>query len=275
MFKERLLSSLQLTDSPLCVGLDPSLERIPLTMLPQADRCIRVLEFCTHIIEVTSPFAAAFKLNLGFFEALGHDGFHTFHTVLKTIPSDKIIIADAKRGDIGNTASRYAEAFFDKFNVDSVTLNPLMGLDTFIPFLQRPEKNVFSLVLTSNSGAQDFLLQPSGHYSTLSERIAHKLAALQPNSRTDLGMVVGATQSEQLEPILDAFPKSTLLIPGVGSQGGNIKQLKRLLSARDHLCLINVSRDLIYFGKHETNWLSLVEKRATYYHELLKPLLPR
>src|SRR5699024_6994853 len=197
-FTQKLSKAVNEADSYLCVGLDPYLERIPQN-IKNVYSCAeeQVIHFLKRVIEITAPHCAAFKPNLGFFEALGADGFRVFQQVISFIPENKIIIADAKRGDISSTADHYASAFFEKFDIDALTLNPLMGFEALHPFLEYENKGVFVLTLTSNPGASDFLKQPfAGHYS-MAEYIAAKLKTINDKSAAHAGMVVGATQAKE------------------------------------------------------------------------------
>src|SRR5690625_7623930 len=153
---------------------------------------------------------------------MGAEGWRLMDKIFDEIPSDKILIADAKRGDIGNTALAYKRAFFENLKSDAITLNPLMGMDTVQPFLEDPSKAVFLLVMTSNEGAADFLQKKMEDGRSLGEHIASTIQKTQPQSRDHLGMVVGATQPDQIGQALKASPDSHLLIPDTGTQGGTI-----------------------------------------------------
>lgn len=233
-FLDKLSAAVRAKCSVLCVGLDPDPARLT---TPIEDHCRRV-------IDATLPFAVAYKPNLGFFEALGVDGLRLFDRVLRHIPSQCVIIADAKRGDIGSTAERYAHAFYREFDVDAVTVNPLMGIETVLPFLNDPTKAAFVLTLTSNPGAADFFLQPFATSASLSEHIAERLGAL--HSPGHAGMVIGATHPEKIAGVIALHPRGTLLIPGVGAQGGSIEKLRVALAAHEGIQLVNVTRDIFY-----------------------------
>ena len=213
-FTEKLTRAVQSSGSVLCAGLDPDPEKIPKPLrdrIPDDGRLI--FEFCRRVIEAVKPHVCAFKPNLAFFEALGAPGWSALEQVIDCIPSNRIVIADAKRGDIGNTAGKYKEAFFDRIGADAITLNPFMGMDTFEPFMQDPGKAIFVLTLTSNSGASDFMKRRFEGRASLSQYIAGELSKHQVQSATHLGMVVGATQTLELQPVLDAYPDAHLLIP--------------------------------------------------------------
>jgi orotidine-5'-phosphate decarboxylase len=247
-FLDKLSAAVRSTRSVLCVGLDPDPARLTTP----------VVDHCRRVIDATLPFAVAYKPNLGFFDALGPDGLRIFERVLSHIPADRITIADAKRGDIGNTADRYAHAFYNEFKVDAVTVNPLMGIDTVLPFLNDPTKAAFVLTLTSNPGAADFLFE-------LAPRIAASLGAL--STAGHAGMVIGATHPEAIAGIVAKHPHGTLLIPGVGTQGGSISELRVALAAHDGIPLVNVTRDIFYATDPAG--------RAKHYHDELMAIAER
>lgn len=270
-FTQKLQKAVASAKSVLCVGLDPDPQRIPLPLRKKfPDEPELIFEFCKHIVEATQFEACAFKPNLAFFEALGHEGWQSFERVVEIIPSDRLIIADAKRGDIGNTAQKYKEAFFDRLKVDAVTLNPLMGLDTLEPFSHDESKAVFVLTMTSNRGASDFLQRRFEGRMSLGEYISEELSKIQSASKSHLGMVVGATQPEAIQSVLQAFPDSHLLIPGIGTQGGSVSDLAGILQNHQGIPVINSSRSIIYAGGDQENWLELVHKKASEFKTSLK-----
>ncbi len=269
-FTEKLQRAITSSKSVLCVGLDPDLSKIPAPLKEQfSDPSDQVFEFCRRVIESTKMHACAYKPNLAFFEALGSDGWNVFDRLMDEIPSGKIIIADAKRGDIGTTAQKYKEAFFDKLCVDAITLNPLMGMDTLDPFLDDHSKAVFVLAMTSNPGASDFLQLPILKGSTLGTIIAEELQKKQDTSKTHIGMVVGATNQQSSIPVLQAHPNSHLLIPGIGAQGGNIDALAITLKDHTGIPIISSSRSIIYAGEHSPNWEERVSSKAAEIKESL------
>lgn len=254
-YTEKLSEAIKKNESVLCVGLDPNTDLIPESIkgqLPNEED--QVSHFCREIIEATHEYCCAYKPNLAFFESLGGQGLHVFEQVLNQIPEDKIVIADAKRGDIGSTAEQYKKAFFDRFDVDALTLNPMMGFDTLDPFISEPEKAIYSLVLTSNPGANDLLLRRFEGRISLAEYIADQLRRKMEQSKTHLGMVVGATHTTELKLVLEACPQACLLIPGVGSQGGNPDEFIELLTRHEGLPVISSSRSIIFAGKNHKNW---------------------
>lgn len=272
-FTEKLQHAISDTRSVLCVGLDPDQARIPdAVKLVSDDPTEQVYQFCLDIIEASSPYCSAFKPNLAFFEVLGSEGIQVFEAVLDAIPSDKIIVADAKRGDIGNTAVQYRNAFFDTWYCDAVTLSPLMGMETIAPYLDDERKGVYVLTLTSNPGSEDFFRQPFRNEATLSHYIAKELASLDSDSKGHAGMVVGATRLEDLASILKNHPQASLLIPGVGAQGGDIEALSAILKKHEGLPLINVSRGVMYGKDDGKNYLKAIEERASGYQKKLESL---
>ncbi|MDR9415176.1 MAG: orotidine-5'-phosphate decarboxylase [Gracilimonas sp.] len=262
-FPEKLKTSVSTARSALCVGLDPNLDLLP---QPIKDRFEspeeQVAYFCKLVIDYTSQYCAAFKPNLGFFEALGPDGLSVFEEVINHIPENKIIIADAKRGDISSTADHYKKAFWDKFDLDAITLNPLMGFETLEAFSKDETKGIYVLTLTSNPGASDFLKQPFSGFPMMSQFIADQLAKRSAHSKTHLGMVIGATQAEEAKSVISNHPNAALLIPGIGAQGGSISELAKSLKNHQGIPLINSSRGIIYAGKDEGDWPEHVANAA-------------
>lgn len=259
---DKLQKSVSQTQSLLCIGLDPDVHKIrdcfPASNMSDSEL---VLRFCHEVIELTHTYACAYKPNLAFFEALGSKGLEVFKKVIDHIPSGKIIIADAKRGDIGNTASHYAKAYFEEFYVDALTINPLMGLDTIEPYCNYSGKALYILTLTSNPGAKHYLRQCLGAGS-FSEQIASDIHEMQKTSIAHLGMVVGATYDHDLlTTVISHAPNQSLLIPGVGAQGGSVEELKQSLENHKGIPIINSSRGIIYAGKG-IDWANSVRKAA-------------
>jgi orotidine-5'-phosphate decarboxylase len=203
-----------------------------------------VLEFNRQIIEATQDLVCAYKPNLAFYEAMGDRGLNALRETLKLIPKSVLSIGDGKRGDIGNTAERYAKSLFDDFGFDSVTVNPYMGFDSIEPFLKNPEKGVFILTLTSNPGSKDFQRLKVGT-RPLYERVVH--AAKKWNMNQNIGFVVGATHPKELQGIRKIVPDMPILIPGIGKQGGDLKSAIRYgCNKHGQLAIINASRSIIY-----------------------------
>lgn len=275
-FLQKLEAAIQAAGSCLCVGLDPNLKRLPESIKEEYHRPEdQVFHFLENVIEVTSDHCAAYKPNLGFFEALGASGLIVFQQVLDSIPDDKIVIADAKRGDISSTAEHYANAYFDQFDVDAVTINPLMGFETLDPFLQYPNKCVYVLTLTSNPGAEDFLIKPFEGQDSMAAYIAKTLATYDEKYGTHVGMVIGATQPDEMTPVIRHHPNGALLIPGMGAQGGSADDLVAALENHSGLPLINSSRSILYAGQHADNWQQAVENTAQEFKQKLQPITKR
>ncbi len=240
-FKEKLLSVVESQNSLLCVGLDTDIERIPDHIKSEPDP---VLAFNREIIEATAKYATAFKLNTAFYEARGIEGWQTLQETLDAIPPYCLTIADAKRGDIGNTSRMYAKSLFEVLGADAITVNPYMGHDSVRPFLEDPEKGVFILCVTSNPGSQDFQRISDGQ-SPLYKKIA--LTVQEWNDKNNCGLVVGATQPQELAEVRSWVPEMPFLIPGIGAQGGDIEQAVR--NGTDHRgsnALFNSSRAILY-----------------------------
>lgn len=269
-YTDRLKEAMRNAGSCLCVGLDPDLDRIPDSIKKESNnKPEQVVSFLKSVIENTKNHCAAYKPNLGFFEALGGEGLDVFQEVLSYIPADKIIVADIKRGDISSTAKHYAKAYFEKFDVDAITINPLMGFESLEPFLDYPGKGVYTLTLTSNPGAGDFLLKPFEGFPTMAAYIAKKLAELQQNNPTHLGMVIGATKAERMGEVIRLNTKASLLIPGIGTQGGAVRDLQDALKNHSGIPLINSSRSILYAGEGKPNWKEAVQYKS---HDLKEAL---
>ena len=226
----------------LCVGLDPDLQRLPPDLLRYPDP---IFEFNRRIIEATLPYAVAYKPNLAFYEAQGAAGWETLRKTLEVIPPEVFTIADAKRGDIGNTSRLYARTFFETYDFDAVTVAPYMGKDSVGPFLEFRDKWVFLLALTSNAGARDFQYHGRADAPLYLEVIRTALSWTQDYPGR-LGFVVGATQATALHHIREAAPDSLLLVPGVGAQGGDLHSVCRYGRTGTGDLLINASRSILY-----------------------------
>ncbi len=237
-FFEKLQRASEKNRSLLCVGLDPD----P-ALMPVDD----VAAFNRAIIEATSGFVCAYKPNLAFYEALGEEGYAALRETLKAVPSHIPVIADAKRGDIGNTAKAYARALFDELSFDAATVNPYLGGDALEPFLEYEDKGIIILCRTSNPGARDLQdLVVDGR--PLFERVAEMANGW--NSRGNVGLVVGATYPEELRRVRQLCPQMTFLVPGVGAQGGDLAAvLASGLDANGGGLVINVSRQVLYASK--------------------------
>lgn len=229
----------------LCVGLDTVPEKIPSHLTGKLRQ--RVLEFNTSIIRATAPYCVAFKINTAFYEVMGSEGWSILNKTAEYIKShypSHFLIADAKRGDIGNTAERYARAFFEIMPFDAITLSPYMGSDTVKPFV-RKGKFVIVLALTSNEGSQDFQLQSMTDGRLLYESVLTKFSA--EYTCDELMFVAGATHSDILKNVRSAVPEYYLLIPGVGAQGGDYNTiLTKTLNSSGAGILVNSSREILY-----------------------------
>jgi orotidine-5'-phosphate decarboxylase len=239
-FTDKLLNASRRNRSWLCIGLDPDPE-----LMPGVD----VLQFNKAIIESTSDLVCAYKPNLAFYEALGTEGLAILEKTVKHIPADIPVIADAKRGDIGNTARAYARALFSVLGFDAATVNPYLGYDSLEPFIDYRDKGVFILCRTSNKGATDFQdLRTDG--LPLYEAVAQK--AQEWNIHSNIGLVVGATYPEELRKVRSICPEMPLLIPGIGAQGGDMASAVGYgVDARGEKAIINVSRQILYASKEK------------------------
>ncbi len=238
---DKILKAQSKNNSMICVGLDLDPKRMP---ADYSKNTKGMFDFAMQIIEATADQVAAFKPNIAFYESLGGEGISLLGQIVKRIPKDIPVILDAKRGDIGNTASHYAEAIFGQMDADWVTLNPYMGYDSLRPFLENKEKGAFILCLTSNTGSKDFqtlMVDGKPLYKVVAEKVAYW------NKAKNLGLVVGATAPEQLTEIRAVADDMPLLIPGVGAQGGSLE--KAAINGTDNFqkpALINVSRSVLY-----------------------------
>lgn len=241
MTKSELISSIFRKKSYLCVGLDPDMDRIPKHLLDYPDP---IFEFNKAIIEATKDLCIAYKPNLAFYEALGPQGWDSLEKTLEIIPDDMFTIADAKRGDIGNTSRLYAKTFFERYNFDAVTVAPYMGEDSVKPFLDFPHKWVILLALTSNSGAKNFQMLETTDGSLVFQ---HVLRESQTWGGDDQMMyVVGATKPNELAEIRKIIPGHFLLVPGVGAQGGDLREISKFGLNSNCGLLVNASRSIIY-----------------------------
>jgi orotidine-5'-phosphate decarboxylase len=274
-FTEKLHHAVATRDTVLCVGLDPDPTRIPeFIRRRHTTMSATVSDFCTLVIEATRDLVIAYKPNLAFFEALGSEGIRSFEQVVQRIPSEVISVADAKRGDIGNTASKYAEAFFRTWKCDSVTLSPLMGFETMDAFLTDKSKGIFALTLTSNPGANDFLMKPFAGFDMMAEFIAYELAKRNAVTAGHPGMVIGATRPDLVEKVIGHYPTGTLLIPGVGAQGGDVDELEHALEYHKGIPIVNVSRAILYASETKTDvdFKKMVTDTTLGYIDKLRPL---
>jgi orotidine-5'-phosphate decarboxylase len=237
-FITKLQRAQKKNNSLLCIGLDTDWKKLP-DFLHKAEN--PVYEFNRHIIDATKDIACAYKLNLAFYENFGEAGFYAIHRTLSRIPNHIVTIADAKRGDIGNTAEKYADTYLNYFDFDAITVNPYMGGDSLEPFLKFKDKGIIILALTSNKGAADFqTLDVSGEPVYM--HVVRKVNAWNVNANCCL--VVGATNTEAIARVRSAVPTMPILVPGVGAQGGDVKST--LKANGNGMLMINASRTIIY-----------------------------
>lgn len=250
-YSEKLSARIKITGSALCVGLDPR---------PVADGVGNIPEFLRQVVTETVPYAAAFKPNIAYFEAMGLKGLEMLEELLTWMPKDIPIVLDAKRGDIGETQKYYAQAYFERLNVDAVTLNPFMGYDTLEPFLDWEGKGIYLLAVTSNPGSADIERQDIGNrkvYQLVGDMVTR---AENEGRATDVGMVVGLTNADT--EVLERLPDAPLLIPGLGAQGGDVSAMAE--SGRMAPPLINVSRGILYQNPE----LSFAEKAERFARQI-------
>jgi len=251
----------------LCVGLDPVVEKLPVSLLSAADP---MFEFCKRIIDATLPYAVAYKPNLAFFEANGSAGLASLERVIEYIPRECFAIADAKRGDIGNTAEAYARAFFERMEFNAVTLSPYMGADSIAPFLTRKGKMAIILAKTSNAGSNDFqMLELSTGRPLYLEVVAQCVSKWSPEQ---IMFVVGAQNAEELTQIRAIAPGYFFLIPGFGAQGGKLSDVSHILVPGEAGILANYSRQIIYASSGDDFDLKAGEKACEIAKEMAQLL---
>ena len=243
MNRKEIIFQIKEKKSFLCVGLDTDIEKIPSYLLELEDP---VFEFNKKIIDATKDYCVAYKPNIAFYESMGYEGWQSLQKTLDYIPNNIFTIADAKRGDIGNTSSMYGRAFFQKSNFDAVTVNPYMGRDSVTPFLDFKNKWVILLALTSNNGSLDFQNIEDSNGTPLFETVLE--TSKQWGNFENMMYVVGATRAEQLLEVRKIIPNHFLLVPGVGAQGGNLQNVAKYGMTSDCGLLVNSSRGIIYAG---------------------------
>ena len=246
MNKQELINQIKLKKSFLCIGLDTDIQKIPEHLLKFDDP---VFEFNKQIIDSTKDLCVAYKLNTAFYESNGINGWKSLMKTIEYIPKNIFSIADAKRGDIGNTSKMYAKTFFETMDFDSITVNPYMGSDSVEPFLDFNNKWVILLALTSNKGSEDFQNFSNQSNVKLYQQVIEKSMNWSDDSR--IMYVVGATKSDSLKEIRKIIPDHFLLIPGVGAQGGSLDDVVKFGMNKDCGLLINSSRSIIYAGHGE------------------------
>ena len=233
-YTEKLAARISATHSALCIGLDPR---------PEGENTKDIGMWLRQVVQETSPYAAAFKPNIAYFEAMGPQGIQMLVDLLPEIPADIPVILDAKRGDIGETQKYYAKAYFERMQVDAVTLNPFMGYDILAPFLNTPGKGIYLLAVTSNGGAADIERQRLRDGRKVYQLVGDMVErARREGAVSEVGLVVGLTNAD--ERLFSELPDAPLLIPGLGAQGGELSTLSG--STRTSPALINVSRGILY-----------------------------
>lgn len=271
MTKQQLFEQITQKNSYLCVGLDTDIKKIPSHLLKEKDP---IFEFNRQIIDATADFAVAYKPNIAFYEALGAKGWESLQRTIEYIPQQCFTIADAKRGDIGNTSGLYARTFFDKsssgLDFDSVTVAPYMGSDSVMPFLEFEGKWVILLALTSNAGGDDFQqLSVYNQQSTVGSiqqpvTSLYEQVILTSQKWADserMMYVVGATKADKLLKIREIAPEHFLLVPGVGAQGGSLEEVSKFGMNKQCGLLVNSSRAIIYASSGE-NFAQVAAKEA-------------
>lgn len=244
MTRKELIASIQRKRSFLCVGLDTDLKKVPAHLLQEEDP---VFAFNKAIIDATAPYCVAYKPNLAFYESMGVKGWIAFEKTVAYLREnypDQFIIADAKRGDIGNTSAMYARTFFEEMDLDAVTVAPYMGEDSVTPFLGYEGKWVILLALTSNKGSHDFQLTEDAQGEKLFEKVLRKSQEWAGNDQ--MMYVVGATQGKAFEDIRRIAPNHFLLVPGIGAQGGSLEEVCKYGVTSECGLIVNSSRAIIY-----------------------------
>lgn len=271
MNKQQLIDNIKRKRSFLCVGLDTDIKKIPKHLLKEDDP---IFAFNKAIVDATAPYCVAYKPNLAFYECFGIKGWTALEKTVRYIKGnypDSFVIADAKRGDIGNTSAMYARSFFKEMNVDSLTVAPYMGEDSVTPFLQYEGKWVILLALTSNKGAHDFQLTENSNGERLFEKVLR--TSQQWADDRQMMYVVGATQGRLFEDIRKIVPDHFLLVPGVGAQGGSLEEVCKYGMTKDCGLLVNSSRGIIYADDTE-DFAAAAGREAFGLQQQMSALLP-
>lgn len=266
MTRTQLFEQIRRKGSYLCVGLDTDISKIPKHLLSQNDP---VFEFNKQIIDATHDYCIAYKPNLAFYEAMGPRGWESLKKTIEYLPAGMFSIADAKRGDIGNTASLYAQAFFDHFNFDSITVAPYMGADSVTPFLYN-DKWAILLAHTSNPGSADFQLFESADGRKLYEEVI--IRSKEWATPDQLMYVVGATRADRMQEIRALAPEHFFLVPGVGAQGGDLAQVSRAGMNSQCGLIVNSSRAIIY-ASGEKDFAAKAKQEAQKVRDEMEALL--
>lgn len=259
MNRQELVNQIFDKESFLCIGLDTDLKKVPQHLLTQDDP---IFTFNKAIIDATAAYCVAYKPNLAFYEAFGSKGIIAFEKTinyLKQAYPHHFIIADAKRGDIGNTSAMYARTFFEEYDIDALTVAPYMGEDSVKPFLGYTDKWVVLLALTSNKGSIDFQMTEDKHGERLFEKVLRK--SQEWSNKDNMMYVVGATQGEMFKDIRKCAPEHFLLVPGVGAQGGSLQEVCKYGITKDCGLLVNSSRGIIY-ASNGTDYAEVAAEKA-------------
>ena len=284
MNRDQLVQEIHQKRSYLCVGLDTDLDKLPAHL---HDHPNAVFEFNRQVIDATKDYCVSYKINTAFYEAMGIKGWEALQQTVEYIPASHFTIADAKRGDIGNTSAQYAKTFFEIYGFDAVTVAPYMGEDSIRPFLDYADKVTIVLGLTSNKGSEDFeqlsvykkldplfnkghLIQDPSH-EFLYERVLKQVATW--GNIDNLMFVIGATKTEQLAHIRKLLPEHFFLVPGVGAQGGNLEAVSKAGLNKNAGLLVNASRAIIYASTGE-DYAEAAGRVAKEYADEMKELLP-
>lgn len=273
MNRQDLIKEIKIKQSFLCVGLDTDLKKIPPHLLKDDDP---IFKFNKEIIDATAPYCVAYKPNLAFYEAFGVKGMIAFEKTIKYLKDNyphHFIIADAKRGDIGNTSAMYARTFFEEYNIDALTVAPYMGEDSITPFLTYKDKWIILLALTSNKGSHDFQMTENKNGTRLFEEVLYKSKVW--GNKENMMYVVGATQGQMFEDIRKIVPDSFLLVPGVGAQGGSLSEVCKYGMTKECGLLVNSSRGIIYASNGEDFATVAAQKAHEIQIEMAKELNTR
>ena len=281
MTRKELIEQIREKQSFLCVGLDTDLDKMPKGLkeivkkeYEEEEMTFGMLfEFSTRIIDATAPYCVAYKPNLAFYEAYGIEGMAALEGIIEYLQENypkHLIIADAKRGDIGNTSKMYAKTFFEQYNIDALTVAPYMGEDSVTPFLGYDGKWVVLLALTSNKGSHDFQLMKDENGERLFEKVLKK--SQEWGNDENMMYVVGATQGQMFEDIRKLAPKHFLLVPGVGAQGGSLEEVCKYGMIDDCGLLVNSSRGIIY-ASNEKDFAEVAGQKAKELQEQMAKIL--
>jgi orotidine-5'-phosphate decarboxylase len=268
MTRQFLIDQIQQKRSYLCIGLDTDITKIPVHLRSHPDA---IFEFNKQIIDATKDLCVSYKINTAFYEALGLKGWEALEKTIHYIPKEHFTIADAKRGDIGNTSTQYAKAFFEAMPFDAVTVAPYMGEDSVKPFLEYAGKWAIVLGLTSNDGSKDFEQLKTGD-DFLYETVLRKVSNW--GNIDNLMFVIGATKAKDLEDIRKIIPHYFLLVPGVGAQGGSLKEVSNYGMNKDTGLLVNISRAVIYASNKEDFASAARAVAQQYQSEMAMYLIP-